>query len=108
MPSRSHALRCESRSWYGGHRSARAMQITTDTRALVTGANGGIGAAIARALHAAGVNVTLAGRRADALRPLANTLSARVIVADLADRSALERCMDEAGPIDVLVANAAV
>ena len=84
------------------------MQITTGTRALVTGANGGIGAAIARALHASGATIVLAGRRADALRPLADALGARVVIADLADHAAVARCMDEAGPVDVLVANAAV
>jgi len=84
------------------------MQITNETRALVTGANGGIGSAIARALHAAGAAVVVTGRRADALRPLADALGARVVVADLADRAEVVRCMQEAGPIDVLVANAAL
>jgi len=83
------------------------MQIS-DSRALVTGANGGIGAAIARALHAAGATVVLSGRRAEALRPLADALGARVVLADLTDRAAAARCIDEAGPIDILVANAAL
>jgi short-subunit dehydrogenase len=84
------------------------MQITTDTKALVTGANGGIGSAIARALHAAGATVIVSGRRADALRPLADAIGARTIVADLTKRDDVARCMDEAGPVDVLVANAAL
>ncbi|HKA29954.1 MAG TPA: SDR family oxidoreductase, partial [Candidatus Binatia bacterium] len=84
------------------------MQITKETRALVTGANGGIGQAIARALHAAGATVVVTGRRADALRPLTDAIGARVVVADLADRGSVARCMDEAGPLDVLVANAAL
>jgi NADP-dependent 3-hydroxy acid dehydrogenase YdfG len=84
------------------------MEITKDTRALVTGANGGIGSAIARALHAAGATVVLTGRRLDALRPLADALGARVVLADLADRTGVGRCMDETGPVDVLVANAAL
>jgi short-subunit dehydrogenase len=46
--------------------------------------------------------------RADALRPLAEAIGARTIVADLASRADLARCMDEAGPVDVLVANAAL
>ena len=83
------------------------MQLTA-MRALVTGANGGIGAAIARALHGAGATVVLSGRRADALRPLAEALGARVVLADLSDRSAVTRCVDEAGPVDILVANAAL
>jgi NADP-dependent 3-hydroxy acid dehydrogenase YdfG len=77
-----------------------------DATALVTGANGGIGAAIARALHRAGAKVIVSGRRADALAPLAAELGARVIVADLNVRADVDRCMDEAGPLDVLVANA--
>src|SRR5262245_15094216 len=83
---------------------ATGMQITTETRALVTGANGGLGSAIARALHAAGATVVVTGRRADALRPLAEAIGARTVVADLADRASVARCMDEAGPVDVLVA----
>ncbi|HXJ34338.1 MAG TPA: SDR family oxidoreductase [Candidatus Eisenbacteria bacterium] len=78
----------------------------TGTKALVTGANGGLGQAIARALRAAGADVVLSGRRADALRPLATAIGARVVVADLVDRASVVRCMEEAGPIDVLVANA--
>src|SRR5262249_20917069 len=84
------------------------MQITKDTRALVTGATGGIGQAIARALHRAGAQLIVSGRRADALAPLANETGARVVLADLADRASVARCMQEAGPIDVLVANAAL
>jgi NADP-dependent 3-hydroxy acid dehydrogenase YdfG len=84
------------------------MQITNQTRALVTGANGGIGSAIARALHAAGAAVVVTGRRADALQPLADEIGARVVLADLADRTSVVRCMEDAGPIDVLVANAAL
>jgi NADP-dependent 3-hydroxy acid dehydrogenase YdfG len=84
------------------------MEITKATRALVTGANGGIGTAIARALHAAGATVVVTGRRADALRPLSDAIGARIVLADLADRAHVARCMEEAGPIDVLIANAAL
>jgi short-subunit dehydrogenase len=84
------------------------MQITQGTRALVTGANGGIGQAIARALHAAGAEVIVSGRRPEALAPLAGAIRGRIIVADLADRASAERCVRDAGPIDVLVANAAL
>jgi short-subunit dehydrogenase len=84
------------------------MEITNATRALVTGANGGLGHAIARALHAAGARLVLSARRADAVAPLATELGAQTVIADLADRGSVERCLDEAGPIDVLVANAAL
>ena len=46
----------------------------TDQKALVTGASGGIGGAIARALHAQGATVALAGTREPALQALANAL----------------------------------
>lgn len=85
-----------------------AMEITHGTTALVTGANGGLGQAIAQALTRAGAQVTLSGRRADALLPIAAKLGARVIVADLGNRSEVERAIAEAGPIDILVANAAL
>ena len=58
--------------------------------ALVTGASGGIGGAIARALHGAGAKVLLAGTRRAALEALAAELGARAFVAtgDLADPAA--------------------
>jgi NADP-dependent 3-hydroxy acid dehydrogenase YdfG len=84
------------------------MEITTGTVALVTGANGGIGSAIARALRAAGANVVVSGRRASAVQGLADAIGARTLVADLANAADVTRCMDEVGPIDVLVANAAL
>ena len=84
------------------------MDIDTSTTALITGANGGIGQAIARELHQAGVKLVLSARRLDAVRGIAEELGAKVVLADLADRSSLARLVDEAGPIDVLVANAAL
>ena len=74
--------------------------------ALVTGATGGIGTAIARALAARGASLVLTGRRADVLEPLAAELGARALECDLADPAAVDRLADEAGPVDVLVANA--
>jgi len=55
--------------------------------ALVTGASGGIGGAVAKALHAQGATVGLTGRDGDALKALAEELGdrAHVLVADLAD-----------------------
>lgn len=83
------------------------MDIQGST-ALVTGANGGLGAAIARGLAREGARLVLTGRRAEALAPIASELHARTIVADLARRDDVDRCMREAGPIDVLVANAGI
>ena len=81
-------------------------------RALVTGASGAIGAAIARVLHRQGASVALAGRRVDALNELSESLGERchIVVADLADPSALEdlphRAIDALGGVDILVNNA--
>jgi 3-oxoacyl-[acyl-carrier protein] reductase len=80
--------------------------------ALVTGASGGIGAAIATALHAQGATVTLSGTRREALDALAATLGERVHVAtaDLSDRASVETLVPAAeaamGSLDILVNNA--
>ena len=78
--------------------------------ALVTGASGGIGGAIARQLHGQGARVVLTGRRADALEALAADLGERVAVqpADLASAGAAERLIEtvESGGLDILVNNA--
>ncbi len=76
--------------------------------ALITGATGGIGDAIARSLAAAGARLVLTGRRAEVLEPLADELGAKAIVCDLGDRDELRRLVAEAGAVDVLVANAAL
>jgi len=75
-------------------------------RALVTGASSGIGAAIARALSAAGAEVTLAARRAERLAEVARGLErARTVVVDVRDAAAVARAF--AGlEVDLLVANA--
>lgn len=80
--------------------------------ALVTGATGGIGGAVARALHARGASVGLSGTRQEMLRELAAELGARahVLPCDLADAAAvgvLPKQAEEAmGQIDILVNNA--
>jgi uncharacterized protein len=77
-------------------------------RVLLTGASGGIGNAIARALHARGASLAISGRRADALESLAAELGDRVdvLVADLAKAEDVEALPGRAGTVDVLVANA--
>ncbi len=77
-------------------------------RALVTGATGGLGQAIARRLAAEGAQLVLSGRRLDVLEPLADELGAQAIAAELEDLADVDRLMREAGPIDLLVANAAL
>ena len=78
------------------------------SRALVTGATGGLGQAIARRLAKEGAELVLSGRRLDVLEPLAKELGATAITADLEDLADVDRLMEEAGPIDLLVANAAL
>ncbi len=75
-------------------------------RVLLTGATGGLGQAIARGLAARGAQLTLTGRRAEVLEPLAAELGGRVIVSDLSEPDAPARLLAEAGEVDVLVANA--
>jgi 3-oxoacyl-[acyl-carrier protein] reductase len=81
-------------------------------RALVTGASGGIGGATARALHAQGAELMVAGTRAAAVRALAAELGERAHVglADLADPGACEGLVRDAeaamGHVDILVNNA--
>ncbi|MAI12003.1 MAG: 3-oxoacyl-[acyl-carrier-protein] reductase [Rhodospirillaceae bacterium TMED167] len=84
----------------------------TAKRALVTGASGGIGGAIARSLHAQGAVVVLSGTRADALEALAGELgeNAHIVPADLSSPEGAQTLADAAaaamGGIDVLVNNA--
>src|SRR4051794_10652723 len=79
-----------------------------DRTALITGATGGLGHAIAERLAARGAKLVLTGRRADVLEPLAQRLGGRALGVDLADRDAVSRLAEEAGPVDGLVANAAL
>ncbi len=78
------------------------------TKTLLTGATGGIGAAIARALAARGTKLVLTGRRTDVLEPLAKELGGRAVAADLSANADVERLIAESGDVDVLIANAAL
>jgi short-subunit dehydrogenase len=83
------------------------MEISGAT-VLLTGATGGLGQAIARALSAKGAQLILTGRRIDVLEPLASELGARALVVDLSEASEVDRLLSEAGELDILVANAAL
>ena len=81
--------------------------------ALVTGASGGIGRAIAEKLHAQGAHVVLSGTRQEALDALAGELGQRVSTsaANLGDAPAVDGLIEAAeaaagAPIDILVSNA--
>ncbi|TDR89232.1 3-oxoacyl-[acyl-carrier-protein] reductase [Enterovirga rhinocerotis] len=83
--------------------------------ALVTGATGGIGGAIARALHGQGATVAVSGTRPEALEALASELGERVhvLACNLADKDAVEALVPQAeetfgGSLDILVNNAGV
>ena len=82
--------------------------------ALVTGASGGIGAAIARALHSAGATVALSGTRIEPLQALAAELGSRVFVlpCNLSDAEAVtalpKQAADAMGSVDILVNNAGI
>jgi 3-oxoacyl-[acyl-carrier protein] reductase len=84
----------------------------TGKNALVTGATGGIGGAIARKLHAQGATVAISGRQVDKLEALAAELKERVHVVpcDLADKEQVAGLIDAAtkalGRVDILVNNA--
>jgi 3-oxoacyl-[acyl-carrier protein] reductase len=84
----------------------------TGKTALVTGASGGIGRAIAIALHRQGATITLSGTRMEALNGVASELGGRahVLPCNLADAEATQRLVGEAegamGGLDILVNNA--
>jgi short-subunit dehydrogenase len=77
--------------------------------ALLTGATGGLGRAIAAALAARGARLILSGRKPDALQQLAGELPGdghRTLPADLAEPGAAEQLAADAGDVDILIANA--
>ncbi len=86
----------------------------TGKTALVTGASGGIGGAIARALHGAGAIVGLSGTRTEPLEALAKELGvdAHVLPCNLSDKDAVEalpkQAIEAMGSIDILVNNAGI
>lgn len=90
------------------------MLDLTGKKALVTGATGGLGGAIARRLHAQGATIALSGTRAEALEALAAELGERTVVTpcNLADKESVEALVPAAeeklGGLDILVNNAGV
>jgi 3-oxoacyl-[acyl-carrier protein] reductase len=91
-----------------------ALFDLTGKAALVTGASGGIGSAIARTLHAQGATLALSGTRREALDALAAELGPRahVVPCDLSDAAAVEALVPGAeeamGKLDILVHNAGI
>lgn len=75
-------------------------------RALVTGGGSGVGADLARGLAAAGAEVVICGRRAEALQAVAGPIGARSVVGDVTNEDDVKRVFAEAGPCDIVIANA--
>jgi 3-oxoacyl-[acyl-carrier protein] reductase len=86
----------------------------TGKTALITGATGGIGGAIAKAFHQQGATIAISGTRSDVLEQLAGALADRVHIlpgnlADAVEAEALvPKCEELMGKLDVLVANAGI
>lgn len=77
-------------------------------RALVTGGGRGIGANVARELSAAGMEVWVTGRTTEQVEATAASIGGHGLVGDVADREDVARWVQEAGPVDLLVANAGI
>ena len=95
-------------SGWRGLRANRLRHADFRLTVLSTGATGGIGHAIARALAGRGANLILTGRRADVLEPLAAECGGRALAVDLAVPDEVERLVEDVGEVDILVANAAL
>jgi 3-oxoacyl-[acyl-carrier protein] reductase len=86
----------------------------SEKNALITGASGGIGGAIAKILHSAGANVALTGTRSEPLEELASQLgaNAHVLLCNLSDMTAVDALPKQAteilGSVDILVNNAGI
>ena len=78
------------------------------SRALVTGGGRGIGAGIARELAAAGWHVTVTGRTSEQVEEVAAEIGGTAVAGDVSKREDVERMIESADPIDLLVANAGV
>ena len=76
--------------------------------AIVTGGGRGIGANIARKLAEDGWDVVVAARTRDQVDAVAADIGGRAVALDVTDREAVERTVTEAGPVDLLVANAGI
>ncbi len=86
----------------------------TGKKALVTGATGGIGEAIARKLHSLGAEIVISGTRIEKLEELANSIGSRVhiLATNLKDKEQVKKLASEAeeksGGIDILICNAGI
>ena len=111
-PDRCHTLAQQMQQSY--HLEGQGMFDLTGKCALITGASGGIGGEIAKALHAAGATVGLSGTREAPLQALADELGERAFVlpCNLSDPEAVtalpKQAADAMGSVDILVNNAGI
>jgi short-subunit dehydrogenase len=82
--------------------------LISGSKVLLTGATGGLGHDMARALHAAGADLVLTGRRAEVLAPLAEEVGGQAVAADLSNRGDVARLIADHADTDILIANAAL
>lgn len=75
-------------------------------RVLITGGGTGVGADLARGFAAAGAEVVVAGRRMAPLEAVAGPIGARAIAADVTDEAGVAALFAEAGPVEIVIANA--
>lgn len=75
-------------------------------RVLITGGGSGAGADLARGFAEAGAMVVISGRRAETLQAVATPLGAKWVQADVTDEGSVQRMFREAGPCDIVIANA--
>lgn len=78
----------------------------TGRRVLITGGGTGVGADLARGFAAAGAEVVVAGRRMEPLEAVAGPIGARAITADVTDEAGITALFAEAGPVEIVIANA--
>ena len=101
-------MRCSAVLRRSDHRTLPRVNIS-GSRVLLTGATGGLGRAIAKALDERGAHLLLTGRKQEALDELARELrSAEGLAADLASRDDVAALPERAGRVDILVHNAAL
>jgi 3-oxoacyl-[acyl-carrier protein] reductase len=82
--------------------------VQSERIALVTGGGRGIGANIARALAADGWSVVVGARSHDQVEEVAREVGGRAVELDVASRESVERAVADAGPVELLVANAGI
>jgi NAD(P)-dependent dehydrogenase (short-subunit alcohol dehydrogenase family) len=82
--------------------------VPSERVAFVTGGGRGIGAGIARALAEDGWSVVVGARSRDQIAAVAEEIEGRAVEIDVSDRESVERAVEEAGDVDLLVANAGI